>query len=126
MINRSKLLVLCAFVAGCGGQRLSGVDAGHDAGEQLTECGSDLDCPLGKQCTLGKCTTPTIDDAGNHNACMKDDDCRNGQQCLKSTGDCIQVKPVDGGVPDAGPPPACHRAASDRRHAETPAARTST
>ena len=66
-----RLLVVCMFVAGCGGVRVSDFDAGRDSGV-TAECSSDLDCPLGKQCKSGKCGAAVIEDSGRLNICTRD------------------------------------------------------
>src|SRR4051794_8768431 len=104
MVLRSKLVLLGLCVIACGGQKV--IPPGETDGGpiQMVECHTAVDCALGRECKAGRCVSPQIEDAGNQKVCTKDDDCAAGQQCVKSTGDCEQVKEMDAGIPDAGPP----------------------
>src|SRR5436189_143808 len=71
-------------------------------------CMSHADCPPGETCLNLVCGAPHYADAGDdHPKCQRDDQCPMGYECVRSTGDCLQVKEVPNLDVDAGRPASC-------------------
>src|SRR5512140_2073664 len=78
----------------------------RDSGTPDVHCLSELDCALGWHCEAGRCVEgAAVVDSGF--ICTDDAQCPKGQQCARSTGQCIPNPERDAGEVDAGVLPAC-------------------
>jgi len=94
-MNRALMLACCLTAAACGTRPAATTDGG------CTSTG----CPAGEWCIGDLCQPHGQPDGGG--ICERDEDCPTGQQCVRSTGACVDPSTLDGGDPtlDAGTDP---------------------
>ena len=76
----------------------------EDGGSLTPECTIEADCALGEVCFEGRCQLPVSNGLDGSTGCTRDDQCPQGQRCLRSAGLCVAeerdagFEPVDSGV----------------------------